>query len=185
MSNEISLERTTEAVVEQSSETAHSSGISIDPAIVGFQALNFLILLVILRAILYKPLLNMLQTREKKIKEGVENAEQAALLLKKSESEREQIVKTARVESQAMVEAARTSGEKVRAELLAKAQEEAQHTITAGKNALETEKSKAFSEIKAAAADLILQATEKLMNEKMDAAKDGKLVKEALESYLK
>ena len=185
MSDEISVEHTTEAVVEQNAETAHSSGISIDPAIVGFQALNFLILLVILRAILYKPLLNLLQTREKKIKEGVENAEQAALLLKKSESEREQIVKAARAEGQSMVDAARQSGEKVRAELLAKAQEEVQHTITAGQNALETEKSKAFSEIKAAAADLILQATEKLMNEKMDAAKDGKLVKEALESYLK
>ncbi|MCC6643901.1 F0F1 ATP synthase subunit B [Candidatus Peregrinibacteria bacterium] len=166
-------------------ETEHSGGLSIDPAIVGFQALNFLVLLIILHLILYKPLLKLLQDREKKIREGVENAEKAELLLTESTASREKMLKEARAEGQGMIENARQTGEQVRTELIAKAQEEAQNLINAGKTALDQERSKALSEVKAQAVDLVLKTTEKLLREKMDVSKDSALVKEALESFAK
>ena len=42
-----------------------------------FPGANFVILVVILHKILYKPLIKLLTEREHKIKEGVENAEKA------------------------------------------------------------------------------------------------------------
>ncbi|MBI3631289.1 MAG: hypothetical protein HY219_00270 [Candidatus Staskawiczbacteria bacterium] len=46
------------------------------------QAVNFFILLVVLRAFVYKPLLIVIKERNKKIKEGLEKAEEASIRLK-------------------------------------------------------------------------------------------------------
>ena len=47
------------------------------------QAINFFILLLILRAFVYKPLLSMIKERNKKIKEGLEKAAEAEVRLNK------------------------------------------------------------------------------------------------------
>lgn len=172
-------------VAEGSAEHAASGGLSIDPAIVGFQALNFLVLLAILSLILYKPLLKILNERRQKIAQGIENAERAELLLKESTASREKMIKEARAESQAMVEAGRTSGEQVRVGILTKASEEAQHILDAGKVAVESERSKAMLAIRAQAVEMVVTATEKLLREKMNSDKDAALIKESLESFAK
>lgn len=46
------------------------------------QAVNFFILLIILRAFVYKPILNIIKERTKKIKEGLVKAEEADIRLK-------------------------------------------------------------------------------------------------------
>src|SRR5438105_474058 len=46
------------------------------------QAVNFFILLLILRAFVYKPLLTVIKKRNEKIKEGLEKAEEADIRLK-------------------------------------------------------------------------------------------------------
>jgi len=176
---------TAETTAAAKTEAAPAAGLSIDPAIVGFQALNFLVLLLVLKWILYKPLLKILQEREHKIKKGVENAEQAEILLKESEASHQKILKEARAESQAMVEAGRKSGELVRVDILTKASEEAQHIMAAGKQAVDSEKAKALLDIKVQAVDMVLMATEKLLREKMNASKDSELIKQSLESFVK
>lgn len=50
---------------------AEEGGLEINPYTIAFQALNFLILLVLLNLILYKPLVKLLTDREKKIRDGV------------------------------------------------------------------------------------------------------------------
>ena len=160
-----------------------SGGLSIDPMIIGFQMFNFLILLLILKAILYKPLVALLTERSAKIKKGVENAEQAEIMLKESTANREKVLKDARAEGHNMVEASRKSGEQVRTDILAKAQEEAQHVIVSGQEAVAAERTKAFQEIRTQAVDLVVKAAEKLLKEKIDLTKDAKLIKDSIESY--
>ncbi|MBI2453422.1 F0F1 ATP synthase subunit B [Candidatus Peregrinibacteria bacterium] len=169
----------------EASSRAQSQGLSLDPSIVAFQALNFIVLLFLLNKILYKPLLKLLKDREKKIKEGVENAEKADFLLKESSATRENMLKEARIESQSMIETARKNGEQVRFDLLSKAQDEVTHFIAAGKNALEAEEAKAFEEVKVKAVDLIILSAEKFLKGKIDQDKDAKLIKEYLDIYAK
>ena len=170
---------------EGKSETTASGGLSLDPSVVGFQALNFLVLLLVLKWILYKPLLKILQEREQKIRKGVENAEKAEILLKESKASREKMIKDTRAENQIMIETARQSGEEVRVGILDKAQEEAQHIIAAGKLAVDSEKAKALQNIRAQAVDMVMIATEKLLRAKIDASKDTELIKQSLESFVK
>lgn len=163
---------------------AEEGGLQINPYTIGFQALNFLILLVLLNLILYKPLVKLLKDREKKIRDGVENAEKAEGMLKESHLIRDDMIRSAKVETQGMLEKARVSGEKVRAEILGEAQKEADHVIKSGHSLIEMERGKAAEDFKGLAVNLIIKATEKLLREKLNDQKDAQMIKESLNSMI-
>lgn len=173
---------TTEAGPAHPEEAAHSGGLSVDPAVVGFQALNFIVLLFLLNLILYKPLTKLLADREKKIQEGVENAEKAEASLKEATSIREDMMKNAKVESQAMMEKARKEGEGLKNNMMTEAQDQAKKIIDNGHQVIALEKAKTMEELKAKAAALIVQTAEKVIREKMDSSKDAKMIEESLNS---
>ncbi len=59
------------------------------------QAVNFFILLIVLRAFVYKPILIVIKERNKKIKEGLEKAEEASIRLKEVDIIAKNILKQA------------------------------------------------------------------------------------------
>jgi F-type H+-transporting ATPase subunit b len=174
------LTATTE-VAEKTAE--HSEGLQITPSTVAFQALNFLVLLIVLKFILYKPLMQVLQEREKRIKEGVENAEKADRMLAESEATHQNILKTAKVESHGLLDSARKSAEEIRKTIIETAHNDAGKIIESGKNIVEMEKTRAAQELKNDAVRLVLLAAEKVLKEKLDPDKDRKLIEESLNSY--
>lgn len=160
-----------------------TEGLSLDPAVIGFQALNFVVLLVVLNLILYKPLTKLLADREQKIKEGVENAEKAEISLREAKSLGEGMMKDAKVESQSMMEKARKDGEGLKTSIVTEAQEQAKKIIDNGHQVLAMEKAKTMQELKAQAVSLIIKTAEKVIREKMDAPKDAKMVEDSLNSF--
>lgn len=172
-----------ENITTETSEVAHGGGLSIDPAVVAFQALNLLILVIVLHKILYKPLLQLLHTREKRIKEGVENAEKADGMLKESQAVRLDMIKGAKAESQEILEKARKSGEELKVGIVDEAHVEANKIVKAGHGAVEMEKAKTAEELKSLAANMVVAATEKMLRKKIDAKEDLSLIEESLKSY--
>ena len=164
-------------------ETAPAEGLSVNPAVIGFQALNFIVLLFVLNLILYKPLTKLLKDREKKIQEGVENAEKAEVSLRESRMIREDMMKTAKMESQTLMEKSRKEGEGLKNEIVADAQGQAKKIIDNGHQVLEMEKAKAMEELKAKAVSLIVKTAEKVIREKMDSTKDAQMIEESLNSF--
>ncbi len=164
-------------------EVAHSEGLSIQPTTVAFQALNFAVLLFALHAILYKPIIKLLNDREKKIKDGVENAEKAELSLKEATLVRQDMLKNAKVETQTMMEHARKSGEDMKATMTMEAQDQAKKIIESGHAMVEMEKGKTMQELKTNAVNLIVKAAEKVLREKIDPTKDMKMIEEHLHNY--
>jgi F-type H+-transporting ATPase subunit b len=171
-----------ETVVSEGTEHKSEGGIEIQPTTIAFQALNFLLLVVVLYLILYKPIIKMLAEREKRIREGVENAEKADSMIKESSMIRQDMIKRANSESQDIMEKARKSGEETRSGIVQEAHTEAEHIIIAGQNLIEMEKSKAAQEVKKAAVSMILSATEKILRSKIDAEKDAALIQESLQT---
>lgn len=174
---------THEGTVAETGEAAHSEGLKIDPAVVGFQALNFLILLMLLHFILFKPILKLLAEREKKIADGVENAEKADQMLKESNMIRQDMIKTANAESQSMMEKARKDSESVKNSMLADAHAEADKIVKGGHAIVEMEKAKVAQELKAKAVNMVIAATEKVLRSKMNAESDSKMIEESLKSH--
>lgn len=179
----IPAESTETATLTNTAEAEHSGGIEIQPTTIAFQALNFLILLAVLSKILYKPLIQLLTEREKRIKEGVENAEKADAMLKESQSIRQDMLKRTTQESQEMMEKARKSGEEVKAGIIGDAHQEADKIIKSGHTLVEMEKAKTAQELKTMAVNLIVSATEKVLREKLDPTKDSKFIEESLKNY--
>lgn len=173
------------ATTEQPSkaEGHEGGGLSIDPAIIVTQMFNFLILLVILRFLLYKPLLKVMQDREKRIDDGLENAERADQMLAESEQTRMETIKAAKVESHTILDSARKSGEEAKTGIIQEAESEAAKIIKNGQNVIEMERSKAAQELKEQAVDLIIQTAEKVLKEKIDPLRDQKLIEESLKNY--
>lgn len=158
-------------------------GLSVDPAVVGFQVLNFVVLLAVLNLILYKPLTKLLAEREKKIRDGVENAEKAEASLKEATSIREDMMKNAKVESQTMMDKARKDGEGLKNTIVADAQDQAKKIIDNGHQVIALEKAKTMEDLKAQAVSLIVKTAEKVIREKMDSSKDAKMIEESLNSF--
>src|SRR5687767_3830438 len=71
------------------------------------QVVNFLIILYILKRFLYKPLFNMLQKREKMIKESLAKADESKKVLQKAEIQEKEIIKKARENANQILKDAR------------------------------------------------------------------------------
>lgn len=79
------------------------SQFGIEPLSLIAQIVNFLLLLYILKRFLYKPVLDMLKTREEKIRAGLEEAEQARIALEKATEQEKKILAKAQTEAKAMI----------------------------------------------------------------------------------
>jgi len=176
-------EATESTAVAAGPAKAEGGGLSIDPFVVGFQALNFIVLLVVLKMILYKPITALLAEREKKIRDGVENAEKAEASLREATSIREDMMKTAKVESQSVMDKARKDGEGLKNSIVGEAQDQAKKIIDNGHQVLAMERAKTMEDLKAQAVALIVKTAEKVIREKMDSAKDAKMIEESLNSF--
>lgn len=145
------------------------------------QLVNFLILLAILYKFLYKPVLKILHDREEKIEKSLKQAEEIQENLQKSQEERAQIIKEARDEAGKIISESKETAKKLKEELSNEAKVEAQNILEQGKAHLEFEREAMFKEIKGEVADMVRNATEKIIKEKMDPDKDRNLIEKSLE----
>jgi F-type H+-transporting ATPase subunit b len=149
--------------------------------LVFWTVVTFVLLLVVLKRLAWKPLLKLLEEREITIKNFWEQAEKA-----KSDAEshlgqsRSQLAETKKRIAE-MFETGKREAEKLKNELAEKAAEEARGIVQKGKLELENEKSKAAAELKATTVDLALAAAEKLIQSTLREDGHRKLVLQAVE----
>jgi F-type H+-transporting ATPase subunit b len=146
------------------------------------QIVNFLILMGALTLLLYKPLLAVLEKRRKTIAESLENAERIGAELNRTNTESARLLSEARAEAQRIITESGAQAEKLRVATVEKARIEVAAVIAQGKQQINADREALLREVRAAAADLIVAATEKVIGEKMDSATDKALVEKALET---
>src|SRR5512135_2958599 len=128
----------------------------INPGLILWTIITFVVVLVILRRSAWKTLLAALTAREEKIRTSLEQAEhaqqEAARLL---EENRKQLA-LADEQSQRIIRDGRDLGERLKAEILEKAGSGAQHMIEQAKDEIGREKEKALHQLRAEVADLAI-----------------------------
>jgi F-type H+-transporting ATPase subunit b len=144
------------------------------------QIINFLILLFVLYKFAYGPIVAMLEKRQKKIEQGLKDAEVARKNLEKSEERQKEILKKARREAREIIEKSHTQAEKSKSEIAAEAKAQAEKILSDARVEIEIEKEKTITEIKSEIGGLVAAATEKVVGEKMDEKKDKRLIEESL-----
>lgn len=160
--------------------TEFFNAFGVDVFKLGFQILNFVLLLYLLRRFAYRPVLGMLDERRRRISKGLEDAEAAERDRTLASAEREAAVAEARKEAQAMIARATKIAEDSRAEIMAEAKAEADKLIERAREEIAGEKEKALAELRGHVAELALAAAGKLVGSEMSSATQRRLVDDFL-----
>ena len=146
----------------------------------GFQVLNFLLLIWLLNKFLFKRVLALIDERQAKISRGLQDAEQAARDRELARAEREAALDEARREAQTMIARATKIAEDSRNEIVAEARTQAERATERARAEIQAEKERAMAEIRSQVADLALLAAGRLVRSEMDEPTQRRLVEEFL-----
>jgi F-type H+-transporting ATPase subunit b len=142
------------------------------------QIVNFLILFLALRFLLWKPMLKMLNERKQRIAQGLEDAEQARKDRERAQAEYEERIKQAEQEREEILARAAEEGEGARAETLAQARAQAEQIVAEGKETVEQERQQMLAELRSQVAALSIAAANKLIGEGLDEQRQRRLIDE-------
>jgi len=142
------------------------------------QIVNFLILFLALRFLLWKPMLKMLNERKQRIAQGLEDAEQARRDRERAQAEYEERIKQAEQEREKILARAAEEGEGARAETLAQARAQAEQIVAEGKETVEQERQQMLAELRSQVAALSIAAANKLIGEALDEQRQRRLIDE-------
>lgn len=144
------------------------------------QIVNFLVLLFVLYKFAYGPVLKILNERTSKIEKGLKDAEDAQKkLIEITEKERAVLVK-ARKQAQEIIAKAEEVAVKNKEEIIITAKEQSEKILADSAKKIETEKVLMFQEVKKQVAELVIAATGKIIDEKIDSQKDKEIIEKAI-----
>ena len=151
-------------------------GLGINPWILLAQIVNFVLLVVILRAVAYEPLRKMLAERQERIQKGLEDARIAEEARQAAETRRDEIISQARAEASKITSEASRKGREEAEKLLAQAREEAGRIRALASQEAEQERVRVLGQMKSEIAALTIAATNQLIGESLDEQRQRALV---------
>jgi F-type H+-transporting ATPase subunit b len=141
---------------------------------------TFGLLFFILTKYAWKPILQTLAEREKRIKESLEAADQAQLAAQKTLAAQSGILEAARKEAQDVLAKARKAADLTKDDILLKANSEAEQMVSKAKHEIELSRDKAMEDIRDLAVDLSMAAATKLIGKSLDKKDHESLVNDSL-----
>jgi F-type H+-transporting ATPase subunit b len=138
----------------------------IDLRLIIIQIVNFTILMVVLGYFLYKPILKLLKEREEKIAQGVEDAEQAAVVRSQAEVEKKDILTAAHLSAEAVALRAKSAADATASEIVASAENKAAEALKAAAVKAEQLRAQVQKEAESEIAKTAILAAEKILREK-------------------
>jgi len=158
-----------------------ASLVSVNPGLMVWTAVTFVLLLFALYKLAWKPILSAVENREQRIRESLEKAEEAQRKAEESLQAYQKMLEDAKKETQEIINRGRKTAESLREEILAKANEEASRMLEKAKREINLEREKALEEIRNLAVELSLTAASKLVEHELTKEEHKKLI----EQYLK
>jgi F-type H+-transporting ATPase subunit b len=149
------------------------------PALIA-QLINFLLLLIIFRLLLYKPLLNMLDQRKRRIEEGLAASDEAKRRLSETEQETAKELDKARQEGQALIAQAQQAANRLRDEETQRARADAEQLIERARGEIALERDAAIAQLRREFAGLAVTAAERVIKKEIDAGTHRQLIDEVL-----
>jgi F-type H+-transporting ATPase subunit b len=149
------------------------------------QVVTFIILLVVLRFVAYKPIMRMLDERSKRVKESMEQAEALKAQSARAEEELKKQLEQASREGQDRIARAVKAGEDVKQKAQEDAKKEAENLITRARSEIQRERDDAITEVRREFADLTVLAAGKVIERSLDKEQHRKLIEKVLEESTK
>ncbi|WP_449024789.1 F0F1 ATP synthase subunit B [Peptostreptococcus stomatis] len=141
-----------------------------------FTLANVLILFLILRKILFKKIIDVMDARDADIKNNIEAGQKAKEEGMKFKSEYETRIQDARDEGQMIVDFARKRAEEKSDTIISEAKKEAEYIKQKANNEIAKEKEQAFNNIKSEISEIAVLTASKVIEKDIDKAKHEDLI---------
>jgi F-type H+-transporting ATPase subunit b len=160
---------------------AFFEGLGINLPLLLTQVVTFIILLLLLRAVAYKPIMRMLDERSRKVKESIEQAEAVQAQSAQAEEQLKKQLEEAGRESQDRITRAVKAGEEVKQRAQEDARKEAEALIARARTEIQRERDEAVQEVRREFADLTVLAAGKVIERSLDKEAHRELIEKVLE----
>lgn len=169
------------AHTETTAAESHAGGklppfLQFDPGVWIWTILVFVVLLLILRKMAWKPILSSIEERDKTIKASLDQAARIQEETKRLTEEQNRILAAARSEANTLLQSSRQAADDLRRKLEQSAQEEKARIVASAQTEIEASKRAAMSELRQTTAELSIQIAEKLIQSNLDETKSRTLV---------
>ena len=154
-----------------------------NPGIFLWTLVTFLIVLIILKAKAWAPLIAALDKRESDIRESLNAAEKARKDADNITKDYEKMVQKAKKESVEIISASREAGEKVKTEIITEAKSNAKKIMTDNLDQIEREKNKVIGEIRQQVVELSVMAAEKIIGKTLEKDDHNKMIQDTIKEY--
>lgn len=142
------------------------------------QIFNFLIIFVVLRAWIFKPILGLLETRREAIARGLEDARIAAEARANAEKDAQDIIAKAQAEASQKTREATERAEEAAREVHAQAEAEAAKAREAALAEVDQERERILADVRGQVAALSMAAAQRLIGEALDEQRQHALIAE-------
>jgi F-type H+-transporting ATPase subunit b len=157
--------------------------LSIEPGLLIWTIITFVILLIVLRKVAWTPLLSALEQRESTIRNSLDEAQRVRQESEQLLAENRRILANANRESARILEQGREEAERHRTSITEQAHTEAQRMIDEARREIVRERQLAVQELKRTAADLALVAAGKLLRTAVTDEEHRRLVTESIDRF--
>ena len=159
--------------------------LGINAGFLAAQCINFLLLFGLLTFVLWRPMMNMLDSRSSKIAKGLEDAAAAASARQNAEVEAEKIVASARQEANRVIDEARAKGEEAAKQVQTQATADADKIRDDARSRAGEERDRQLADLRGQVASISVAMTEALIGSSMDEKRQAKLVSDFFTSVPK
>lgn len=140
------------------------------------QIINFVILLAVLTKLAWKPLIQAIEDRKKKIESDLAGAEREKTAAEQLRAEYQQQLADARNQAQAIIEKATKLAEQTKEQILEEARAENARLLKAAQDQIAVERDRALAEMRSEVVNLSIAAAAKIIGQNLDATANAKLV---------
>ena len=164
------------AGVAAAAEGAGSGLLNVDWTLYIATVVAFFIFAAILGKFAWGPLLNIVDAREKAIREQVDSAERAAADAKAALQKHQELLQGAGRERDEILARAAKDAEAVRGELQAKARADADAILARAREQMQREKDQALAELRGQVAEIAVEAASRIVKSSLSPEAQRKLV---------
>jgi len=144
--------------------------------LIAWTIITFLVVFLILKKTVWKPVLIALDERQQKIADALAGAERARDEAQAAVEEHRKALAGAEAEARQIVAQAREAAEKVGANVVEEARAQAQQTVEQARRSIESDKRAALAELRREVADLAVKAAGAIIDANLDNETNRKLV---------
>jgi F-type H+-transporting ATPase subunit b len=155
--------------------------LDVNPGLIVWTVITFLILIILLKKIAWKPILDALDQREGSIRDSLEKAEKAKEEAQKVLQLNQANLDKAEEESKKIIEQSRSFAEKLKEQMLLETKQQSKKILEDATAEIERKKDEAFNNLKNQVAEIAINAAEKILKENLNQETQKKIVDRYIE----